>query len=504
MHLIQRLRRVALRHVSARAIAALGTCATAAVIAILVGRSLADAPGDPGVRVAHSSSGPPRLVDRRGRDLFLRGVAVTSLIQYGNGYHENPPAGNADFAEMAALGFDFVRLPVSWSGIAPRPGAIDKRYLARVVSLVHAARRHGLRVLVDMHVDRYNPRLNPGNEADGAPDWATLVPGWCWAHPQGDVCTRAAWESFWENRRVRGRGLQQFYIGALRALSRRLRGQPGLAGIELMNNPSSGGVPSPAFETRQMWPFYRRAIAALRADGEQRPLWIDRAASAEITDTLARGRPGGAASDRGLVLAPHDYAGVFSKPTWPAGGISRLAQWYRSAVGQARSLRAALVIGEWGSSAGGAWDGLTAAELRLQDAWGLGSAFWMWKQRPGFYNWYLVNQDGSLRQDSVRAQLLSQPHPDAVPGRLVGCAFGGGRLTVRVTGAGGTATLWSGTQVRSGGPSLLPAPLTHAAIDGRPAPVGLSRRVFRSARVSLLGYVVSVRVPRGTHTLTLS
>ena len=453
------------------------------------------------VHVAPAHAGLARLKDTRGRTVLLRGVAVTSLITYGPGYAENPPAGDRDFAEIAALGFDLVRLPVSWSRIEPRPGVIDAGYLDRVATLVRDAGRHGLTVLVDMHNDRYSAGLAPHDEADGAPGWATLVPSGCPGQPSPGDCQRAAWSSFWADRPVRGEGLQRHYLAALLAVSRRLRGARGIAGFELVNNPSSGGTPSPAFERTQLWPFYRRAIGALRADGETRALWIDRAGSAERTDAVS-GLPR-LARDRNLVLAPHDYAGVFSSPSWPSGGSTRVGGWYATAVRQAIAQHMGLAVGEWGSSAGGAWEGLLATKLGAQDATALGSCFWMWKQRPGYYNWQLVNPDGSLRSDSLRAQMLSRPHPDAIPGRLDRFAFDGTALTVPLDGPGGTAVLWSGTQVLSGGRSGVAAPLTHASIDGHPVAAALDPVGFRSGSVWLRGYRVRVRVPAGRHALVL-
>ena len=458
-----------------------------------------------GLRVEAVAGGPPQLRDGQGRAVLLRGVGVTGLVRYATDYAENPPVAAGDFAEIAALGLDFVRLPVSWSAIEPAPGSIDAAYLRRVAATVTAARRQGLRVVVDLHLDRYSAGLAPGDEADGAPPWATLVPSGCPAQPSPGDCQRAAWQSFWAGRRVAGATLQDHYIRALRALSLALRGDTAVAGLELMNNPASGGQPSPAFETDQLWPFYRRAIAALRADGETRPLWIDRAASAEQRDGEVAGLPAGLSGDGNLVLAPHDYVGVFSKPDWPAGGSARLRGFYADALREAAARRMALVIGEWGAQAGGAWDALLAAKLGLQDTAGVGSAFWMFKQRPGFYGWNLVSLDGGLRTDSTRAQLLSAPYPRAVPGRLVACDYGQGRLTVRYDAPRpGTALLWSGTRIRAGGAPGVATPLTHATVDGRPVTVTLSPRAFADRVVSLAGDVVAVPVPAGTHTLVLS
>ncbi len=478
----------------------------AALIAVLIARPFSSSgPSSPGLHVAASGAALPQLRDDQGRAVLLRGVAVTGLVRYAPGYAENPPIQDADFAELAALGFDFVRLPVSWSAIEPSPGVIDTRYVDEIATVVHEAESHGLRVLVDMHMDRYNARLAPGNEADGAPDWATRVPSTCPAQPSPDDCARAAWQSFWSGHTVAGSTLQQHYLRALEAVSRRLRADRSLAGLELMNNPSSGGEPSPQFETQQLWPFYRRTIAALRADGEGRPLWIDRPAATEQQDGETAGLPSSLSGDRNLVLAPHDYVGVFSKPDWPAGGQARLSAFYTGAEHEAMALHTALVIGEWGAQAGGSWDDLLRAKLGLQDALSIGSSFWMWKQRPGFYDWHLVNLDGSLRGDTMRAQILSQPYPQAVPGRVVSDAVANGRLRVVINAdRAGTALLWSGTRVVAGGAPGLAAPLVHASLDGHPVSATLSARSFHTPAVALTGDVVAVQVPAGQHTLELN
>ena len=102
-------------------------------------------------------------------------------------------------------------------------------------------------------------------------------------------------------------------------------------------------------------------------------------------------------------------------------------------------------------------DGLLSDEsmrllkLDLLDEYRAGSAFWMWKQKPGFYNWQTVNPDGGLRDDSMRAQQLSRPHLDVVPGRLLSTSNEDGRLKAKIRSKVGNARIWSGTVVKSGG-----------------------------------------------------
>jgi hypothetical protein len=453
----------------------------------------------PGVPHVARAGGRTFVADEAGRWLFLRGVAANSLVDYNDDYAETVPLQAGDLREMAALGFDVLRLPVSWSRIAPRPGEVDAGYLDTVAAVVRAAESKGIRVWISMHIDRYNKRLLRGDEADGAPDWATLTDGL----PCGSDyrCIDAAWRHFWDDDPVHGKGLQAHYLDALLAVSRRLRSDRGLLGLELMNNPMPGGGDPPGFHREQLWPFYRRMIAGLRADGERRMIWFDRSGLSERT---GRDRAERFSDDPNLVLAAHNYTEVFTPPQRPTGDRANLEGWYRDVARDAETFGSALVVAEWGGPAGEGWDEWRAAQLDLQDRHLLGSAAWMWKQRPGFYDWHTVDVNGGLRGDSLRAQQLSRPHPRAVPGVLRSVRLSARRLTVRMAGRGGTATLWGGTVVRRGGRSLLRRPYVDPRIDGRRVRARVVRRRYSTRAVTLVGYEVRVRVPAGRHTIVLS
>src|ERR1700728_1160730 len=99
----------------------LAAAVAAIVVVVLSGHStrpvhgVLSTPAAP--RVVHAAGAPAGayLADGAGRGMFLRGVRVTGLVQYAPDYDENPALSAADFQEIAALGFDYVRLPVSWS-----------------------------------------------------------------------------------------------------------------------------------------------------------------------------------------------------------------------------------------------------------------------------------------------------------------------------------------------------------------------------------------------------
>jgi endoglycosylceramidase len=453
-----------------------------------------------GSRFPHvERSGDRRYIaDERNREILLRGINSNALVQYPDYFQQTVPMHRSDLEEMAALGFNFLRLPINWSLLAPSPGAISKEYLKRIGRIVGWAQDEGIRVLIDFHQDRYNRNLRPGDEADGAPDWATLTDGQpCEVSFFTSPCSRAAYDNFWNNAEVHGKPLQAHYLDALLAVSRYLRDDRKLLGIELMNEPTFGSTNSPDFEREQLWPFYERMIKGLRRDGERRMIWFEPSILRDVVD-FDPGQPERFSRDRNLVYAPHIYTGTFN-----GGGLPELQSSIAAADREARAYGAAWVDGEWGGGSDEAAETLRGQKLDLLDEYRAGSGFWMWKQRPGFYNWQTVGVDGELRDDSLRAQQLSRPHVDAVPGELLSTQLEDGTLTTRLRGPGGRARFWSGTVVESGGTNLLPEALTRVSIDGRKVRSRARLREFESGDTSLTGYRVSIDVPRGTHTVKL-
>lgn len=434
------------------------------------------------------------IADEQGNELLLRGMNVNGLIEYPDFFQQAVEVRREDLREMATLGFNFLRLPISWSRLEPRPDRFDHSYLQEIARIVSWAEQEGLRVLIDFHQDRYNRNLRPGDEADGAPDWATLTDGQpCLESFFTSPCSVAALDHFWNDTVVAGKGLQQHYLEALLAVSRRLRTDRRLLGIELMNEPTFGSVGPPVFERTQLWPFYRRLIAGLRADGEQRMIWFGPNILRDVTD-FDVGIPERFSDDPNLVYAPHIYTGIFN-----SGGAAEMLASFAAAESEARIYGAAWVDAEWG----GGTDESREAKLALHDAFLVGSGAWMWKQQPGFYDWHTVEVDGTLRDDSLRAQQLSRPHADAVPGELLSTRYEDGRLLVRMRSHGGEARLWSGTDVLRGGPNLLDRPLTEIRIDGRRTTARVEAKGFRIGETALLGFRLSVQVPPGEHLIEL-
>ena len=94
----------------------------------------------------------PAIVTEDGRQVLLRGVNVNQLGDYYQQRRDLPstlPLGAGDFAGIASLGMDVVRLIVHWSALEPKRGVLDGAYVARIRQAVGWAREHGVYVVLD-------------------------------------------------------------------------------------------------------------------------------------------------------------------------------------------------------------------------------------------------------------------------------------------------------------------------------------------------------------------
>src|SRR5439155_23530581 len=152
----------------------------------------------PWLHVEHPRGGRAYIADQAGRYRILRGAVVAGLIDFWSGpdlanraprpyysiaaadYQGRCPANSAeirvppvcenDFREMRDLGFDVVKLGLSWSLLEPTPGRYDVRYLDRIAQVVGWARANGIYVILDMHQNSWS-RLIP-DDPGSVPSWA--------------------------------------------------------------------------------------------------------------------------------------------------------------------------------------------------------------------------------------------------------------------------------------------------------------------------------------------
>lgn len=428
-----------------------------------------------------AETGPDaRITDADGRTVLLRGINV---VQIGD-YFQNDPAQPArfdlteqDFADIAASGFNHVRLILHWSLLEPAPGQHDEGYLDVIRQALDWARAHDLYVVLDMHQDAWGkyiatpedetcvPPMDPAVGWDGAPEWATLTDGL----PTCKVALRElspavamAWQSFWLDRDPGdGVGIQTRLVETWEWLVDELGPDPVIAGYDPLNEPSPGFAPGIS-ETVALGAFYSDVLDGIRGaeadDGRPvpAPYFFEPGVEWSAGSITAPPVDPGFVADDAIVFAPHIYAESISPVSIPQGWDN--AELVASVYG------ATVWTGEWGYfSASPADDDDPLRRFAAEeDARLLHSAFWDWRQACGDpHNFYPDRSSGRILSPSfVRyecpgdvelgiapefALVLSRSHPRAVPGTLTSTTsdIDTGALTVTgSTDAPGIADLW--------------------------------------------------------------
>ena len=200
--------------------------------------------------------GGPFLYDPSGRVLILHGV---NAVYKRAPFELYPDPGepwdfsSTDVSQIAALGFNVVRLGISWQGLEPgvapandpticdqgpprNPDQFNRQvfdtYLARVERTVGLLARAHIYTILDMHQDIYSELFG----GDGAPDWAVCTDG---PIPAGSTvfgpAFDAALENFWTNDVVGD--LQGQYDEMWALVAHAFRQDPWVLGYDPFNEP---------------------------------------------------------------------------------------------------------------------------------------------------------------------------------------------------------------------------------------------------------------------------
>ncbi|GAA4486065.1 hypothetical protein GCM10023094_41780 [Rhodococcus olei] len=427
-----------------RLFASLLTAVAAASLALCGAPTVQAEPAPAGWTLPRLTVENRTIKDVDGRTVLLRGVNVNQLNDYadnGTGLPTVMPLERNDFARMAALGFNVVRLNVAWSALEPTPGAFDRAYVERIRTAVSDAKAHGLYTVLDMHQDAWGKSvgtpagvpcpapLKPGIGWDGAPEWATLTDGWSTCTVGGvrevSPAVARAFQAFYDDER----GVQGHLVATWARLAAEFRDEPAVAGYDLLNEPNPG-LRDPVTAADQLGRFYQRAIDAIRqaeAGGfahlaivEPSAIWsgfgLDAVPPRQyLTDPL-------------VVFSPH----LYSQSITVSSDFPTVAQGFDIAERAAAQYGAPLWTGEWGW-----WGDYAAADtdrfLDEMDRHRIGGAWWSWTQACG--DPHAVRDGNTSRpqenlnvvdcpsgtplglQDDV-ASALSRAYPRAVPGTL--------------------------------------------------------------------------------------
>jgi len=241
-----------------------------------------------------------------------------------------------------SMGFNVIRLPVSWAELEPSSGRFSTAYLDAVKRVVGVAEEKGMYVVVDMHQLKM----------DGFPAWVV---------PRLKTSDQTA-AAFWRNS-----ALQLKLVKAWKTLVSVLKDRSAVAGYDLLNEPYGGTIMWQDFAP-VLNEFYSRLISEIRNVDAGHIIFFEPTEGVCILGEHIALRPTGI----NLAFSPHFYA------SGSAEYLDNVAQQlYNLTVS---TWKIPLWIGEFGGSTVDVRKADTlhslAVTLDLFDRYALGWAFW--------------------------------------------------------------------------------------------------------------------------------
>ena len=473
------------------------SCVAALVAAATAPVTQAAKPPAPGFLHVGSFMGAPVLMDDSDRWVTLRGVNANGLVDYWRSDLKAPypidpkayahghcpaddrrttavPLCERDLVRMRALGFDNLRLPVSWSLLEPAPGHLNRTYVDRVAQVVSWAKAQGIWVVIDLHQDAWSkydytpdgqpcpPGTGTVKDQDGAPSWASQhhLPVCAVADTRElDPAVVEDAQTFWSNAPASdGVGLQDHYAAVVAALAKRFAHEPAVAGYDLMNEPEPGVLPV-GVGTAELMPFYARVVDSVRSavPGFRQLVFLEPGVERNTTATRYYSLPWSAYSDYpNAVYAPHVYTHVFT-----AGAVTGLPDLttFESDYGAAEQDAAALGLPLWVGEFGGSPDDdatVLAQHYAAQEKDDISGTVWVWREH------------GTWSVDTpARAVLVARAYT---------VRLAGGRIASGSDPKAGTADL------QATSPAVRTGDRAHATLVRLPLPFNGSRIVVTGAR----------------------
>ncbi|WP_298441332.1 cellulase family glycosylhydrolase [Gordonia sp. (in: high G+C Gram-positive bacteria)] len=249
------------------------------------------------------------IVDAQGRTVLLHGVNNVDkeppYVQLNDGFTltEN------DAQYLADQGLNVVRLGVSFDGLMPERGRIDHAFIDRIVAVVDLLAAKGIYTLIDNHQDGLSS-IWGGN---GFPAWSLTARPAGWEPNPGFPLyylmpsMNQGWDEVWSNKN----GVIDYLGTALAAVADAVKGKPGVAGIELFNEPWPGTaaltcfpVGCPLFD-QQYQSVMNKLTTRIQAANPAVPVWWEPNVTWNQLMPSYLGLSKIASPN--VVISPHDY-----------------------------------------------------------------------------------------------------------------------------------------------------------------------------------------------------
>ncbi|GHA39565.1 cellulase family glycosylhydrolase [Streptomyces olivaceoviridis] len=425
----------------------------------------------------------PRLTDRNGRVLTLRGWNIEDKAHRGE--DALTAVTERHLRDLRARGFDFARLLVFWDDLEPAPGRYSRAYLQKIERVLDWAGRHDVKVVIDAHQDVFGPAF--GHR--GIPEWATRTDGLPFtAHPDDwfaeyfEPAVQRAFTHLYEDE-----DLRRAQAGMWRTLAARFARHPAVLGYDLINEPM--GEPKPGedlptaarrIEREQLTPMYDRLADAVRS--ADRDAWL----FVEPTPVVGEGVPTGLGRvhDPRVVYAPHFYDTAMEAGADYDPGAGWIEAYERAVTAYPKRYRVPVVVGEWGppDSSLPHMDRFYRDAMASLSRYTSGWAGYVWCYGGGYC---ALDGTGAFH---AHKELTAEPYAEAVAGTVRSAAYDAGtgvyRLVYRAAPRGSRVTELS-----------LPPGAWRITADGGASVV---RRTAGRARVTAApGGLVTVTVERG-------
>ncbi|MDR0532018.1 MAG: cellulase family glycosylhydrolase [Oscillospiraceae bacterium] len=409
-----------------------------------------------------------RLLDEHGRECIFHGVNLKDDKML-----EEPPYGRLEhldeefFRRSQKLGFRLLRLGLMWAYIEPEKGQYNEAYLQKIDEVFALAAKYDIYIMLDMHQDLYSD-FGKGNAlpGKGMPYWACLTdqyeakPQWfVWSDRYYlDKAVHRAFDHFWANDKVLGKGLQEHLAEAWQTLARRYANQPAFFGFDLLNEPFPGtpggkifrklvaklvrvcGV-SPSvhriqflktalnkerrgyaldvltptvmgkvtkvaaglvekFDKEHYAPFVARMIAALREITPNGVILLEHNYWCNLGIPFRIEPPAGEA----IVYSPHGYDFLVDTPAYQFASNERTGFMFGQMAQNQAAMNVPVIVGEWGG--GGEGEGFFPHISHLLDFF----------EARNWSNTYFTYTPGFYDQPIMR--VLARPYPRAVNGTI--------------------------------------------------------------------------------------
>ncbi len=357
--------------------------------------------------------------DSQGRQLLFRGynAKVTTLfdVTFDDGRVPEetfPDLSEAETSRIEQLGWNVLRIPLSWSGLEPQPQQYAQAWMQKLDAVLAMAHEHAFYVILDMHQDAYSKEIGE----DGEPLWAIVPPPTQLLQGPYDDSRRltaqvlsAGYSFFDDDLAMDGRDLQGAYVSAVQQVAAHVVGDPAVLGYEAFNEPV-------VLSYELLDAFHQTFAAGIHAIDADAPVLFEPVATRNETDqAVVSAQPWSSGPG---AYAVHIYTGVFSMPgVWTAQNedASILAPSMAAADQERAAWGTPMFVTEFGCDQtqpqGPVW---MSDELDLQDQYLASSTAW---EFSGLGAWGFHDDDGNERPTTTH--VMARMFPRAVAGDLL-------------------------------------------------------------------------------------